>query len=194
MKQILKQKFLDMLESKSFGDMIVFIIKLVCWSLMSLALVYPYDMIYIVNSSIMWNNYLIIKVIFSFVLFFNLEHILNLYDFIRFWIKDNIKFIDTNTKNREMFYWVYIYDLIKYLIENKTCKVLDIEKEFQLPRNQTLALIKEIDNLSIFERWENNQRQLKEWYNFVNLYELMSKGLIKDNENHYSTKPNVVNS
>ena len=186
--ELLQIKFVEMIREKTFPEIVVFFVKSICAVLLALALIFPENLVRILD----WNNHLFLKVLssflFSFLLFFNMENLIKLYDFL----KNNIE-ISFGEDESELRMWVDLDELISYLLENKTFKV-EVEKTFDISRKQYMKISKKLDSLWIFERWERNQRILKEWYDYDDLQQLLTNWMIKISENTYSTTPAVADN
>ena len=186
--KLLQIKFVEMIREKTFPEIVVFFVKSICTVLLALALIFPENLVRILD----WNNHLFLKVlssfIFSFLLFFNMENLIKLYDFL----KNNIE-ISFGEDETELRMWVDLHELINYLLENKSFKV-EVEKSFDISRKQYVKISKRLDSLWIFERWEKNQRILKEWYDYDDLQQLLTTWMIKISDNTYSTTPAVVDN
>ena len=186
--KLLQIKFVEMIREKTFPEIMVFFVKSICAILLALALIFPENLVRILD----WNNHLFLKVLssflFSFLLFFNMENLIKLYDFL----KNNIE-ISFGENETELRMWVNLDELISYLLENKTFKI-EVEKTFDISRKQYMKISKKLDSLWIFERWERNQRILKEWYDYDDLQQLLTTWMIKISDNTYSTTPAVADN
>lgn len=185
---------MEMLESKTFWQIMSIIFKFCCAMLLSWALIRPQQLFYCVNFIFSFRNYALLKISFSFFLFFylieNFEKIINK---IKWYFVQELDEDDENELiNIE---WVPVIDISKYLIVNKTFKVKEVQAYFWITLTSYYTIAEKLDEYNIIVRWENNQRNLNPAFtDETQIIQKIIKFFLKTSENCYSDMPSPIDN
>lgn len=148
--QIMSDKFKNVLENGTFKGFMkgAWICAGTC--VLTGLLTFPEQSIVLIENALKYQNYLLPKAGFSFVLFYNLENIINS-------VKSEF---EKFTPPVDMVEGIPTLELIDYLFNNQTFKRDDIEAVFGIPRNRFDILAKKLDDLKVLIRGANNGRVL----------------------------------
>lgn len=146
----------------------IFLLTFISISLISLS-VFPKETIELLKKGFLYENIIFWKSFVIFYLVFNYEEIFERIQFQFYWIVKNINKVKRQVKRFEKksdskICWINIVDLLDHLTQEKTFKIIDIEKKFWIPRNQNQALWKRLEEIWILKRGDFNSKILNEEY------------------------------
>jgi len=192
MKTIIYKKFLNILEEKSFKQILMSVL-LWLWSvILSLILIYTDQTIEILLFIYNYNNFTLPKIIFSFWLIFNYKIIINFWKNVINELKPKIE--------EDKIEGIPTMELIEHLFFEWSFKRDEVEKKFLIPRYKFTILAKKFDELKILIRWENNSRILNPEFSRQQIAETLSWKKSSENlqikfkniwENLYSNIPDM---
>ena len=154
-KSILWNKFLDILESSTFRQIISVILFVILSLILTLVLTYPEKATEAILIACRFENYFFPKFIGSFIIIFNFRSIFEI-------LKKMIpEFPEYKEKPKgDTIEWIPVVELLDHLFEFESFKRDDIEKKFGIPRNRFTDLAQKLETLCVLIRGENNSRIL----------------------------------
>lgn len=154
-KSILWNKFLDILEDSTFRQIISVILLIKSSLILALVLTYPEKASELLLTAWKFENFLIPKIVWSFILIFNFKRIFEI-------LKNLIpEFPEVKEEPKgDTIEWIPVVELLDHLFEFESFKRDDIEKKFGIPRNRFTDLAQKLEELCVLKRGENNSRIL----------------------------------
>ena len=155
-RQLYIKKIYDILEKNDLLYIVKQLLLLILSCLLIFIFTYPSKWIDIFIKMWMFENIIIAKSFIIIYIVFNYQEIRKKISKIQ--IKIPVK-EDKNKIN-----WIKTDELVKHLLIEKSFKILDIEKKFNIWKTQTFTLCKKLEDVWILTRGANNSRILNEDY------------------------------
>lgn len=195
-KKILWNKFLDLLENSTFRQIFSTVLLVILSSILTFVLTYTKETVAAINYAAQFNNWIIPKAIWSFIVVFNFRRILEL-------SKSLIPEFPERSEEPtgDTIEWIPVIEMLDHLFEFESFKRDDIEKKFKIPRNRFTDLAQKLEDLGVLIRGENNARVLNpefarsdvalilEWKTSADELRQLHR---QENENTWTTQPSKM--
>ncbi len=165
---ILWQKVLDYVKFSQIKDIFRIILLILISILITYCLTYPISLVGNMKLAIVWNNYILLKGTFSFLLVFNFGKIRKFSRWIR---KPKVK-CDT-------IIGIPAIEILDHLFESKSFKILEIQNKFNIPKRKVEQLGCKLEEVGILIRGDKNARILNDDYSRSDITKILSGESIK---------------
>lgn len=182
MFNILYRKFLDVLDSRTFLEILIFISRVLLAFVLFFFLVDVHTFFNLVAMGLKWQDFMIVKIIFSLFVVFGAKLWYSLITYIMHSFTEYLAetfFIRTDDPKLSLFHWIPTAELIDYMFECETFSRKDIEDHFGISRTTFDTMVKKMDSVWLFTRGPNNSRVLNRDFSRSDIYTMLSSGDVK---------------